>query len=701
MMPLMRLLFGWLGLVLLLCQVQKSGAFSSSSAGIARRQRQPSSSCCTTARPLLPARHSSISSSTTRLHLFGWKKKEEKNDAATKGEDGVATAQQPPPPSVVAVAGGEEGSTAALATPVDNDPPAVAIAAAASATPPPTPLTAQERAAKLRADAERARLEAQRMDAELTLRKIEVLEKKVQRKKTTVTAAATNSSRTSVRDNNEDDDSAQLQQEINRLSQKFKEQTTPGAAPSSTTDTKNGATSSSSSFSSSSSTADLYGRTQGVVWPRFVDQVVTADEQSTMLKELDDLLRKMPKFIKLLMVEETKEFVDFNATAIDDTEKVMQVFARLMRGDMGVFKVKEPRFTKTELDQAVQDVQEIQVAMVEDPAIIKDVEEGKLRDGLVSILSGEDDTVISSALLALAVARNSTSSIEDLARLRLEYKYYVNEGFFRIITSENDLSQETEKALYKAASEEWYLKPFFRDAGDGNATAMSLLDNMMDSMFPKSTTQLRVQNPMLPPQAKVERLCSDVLPQTLFRATSRPKPVLGGFVIKGSSIPQKDERYGEKVMDSIEEQLKQRKYADLAASMTISYLPDFLFIEEADGDPFAVRDSNPPLLYICGPTISRGARPIQLSIVTAFGLATTWYLSLYPFLLNRGIATRVDEELAMIDAGVMAPDLSWLSELSLPLFVTFCSIQVLHEVAHGVVASANGVRTGSMSMCFT
>ena len=115
------------------------------------------------------------------------------------------------------------------------------------------------------------------------------------------------------------------------------------------------------------------------------------------------------------------------------------------------------------------------------------------------------------------------------------------------------------------------------------------------------------------------------------------------------------------------------------------------FSSDDDFDPTSVMGAEDPLLYVMGPDVVREPKPVLLSITSALGLATTWYLSLYPFLLNSGIAQRVDEELALADAN-MNPDLAWLTDLSVPLFTTYVAIQLFHEAAHRIVAAFYGVR---------
>jgi hypothetical protein len=54
---------------------------------------------------------------------------------------------------------------------------------------------------------------------------------------------------------------------------------------------------------------------------------------------------------------------------------------------------------------------------------------------------------------------------------------------------------------------------------------------------------------------------------------------------------------------------------------------------------------------------------------------------------------RAKEQMQLTDAN-MAHNLTWLTDLSLPLFATFMGIQLAHEVGHRVVAAAYGVSTG-------
>jgi hypothetical protein len=270
-----------------------------------------------------------------------------------------------------------------------------------------------------------------------------------------------------------------------------------------------------------------------------------------------------------------------------------------------------------------------------------------------------------------------TNDIKSLAQLVLEYQYYMDQ----------DTEKESQQIMQLVSEDEW-LKPFI------GASNVSGTNAVIESLYPKCTTKkdTPVDNG-IPTEAQVQKLMETVLPKANFIATSKPEPVLGGYVVRGTTKLSGDS-FIEK-LDSI------MAKSNLNEQMSVLYVNDFTILADEislDATMEAQRSSTPlfpedgpPVLYVTAANICRDPLPFQLSIVSAFGLATTWYLSVYPFLLNSGIASRVDEQLAIADAN-MVPDLSWLSDLSIPLFASFMSIQLAHELGHLIVAGANGVR---------
>eukprot|EP00542_Grammatophora_oceanica_P000401 CAMPEP_0194058534 /NCGR_PEP_ID=MMETSP0009_2-20130614/66531_1 /TAXON_ID=210454 /ORGANISM="Grammatophora oceanica, Strain CCMP 410" /LENGTH=97 /DNA_ID=CAMNT_0038708721 /DNA_START=48 /DNA_END=338 /DNA_ORIENTATION=+ len=78
----------------------------------------------------------------------------------------------------------------------------------------------------------------------------------------------------------------------------------------------------------------------------------------------------------------------------------------------------------------------------------------------------------------------------------------------------------------------------------------------------------------------------------------------------------------------------------------------------------------PEVIFVLGPDIGRDRKYVLKTVSTSFGLAGMWYLSVYPFLFNSQLAERIDEQVQYANSG-MPTDMSFLTDLSVPLFVTF------------------------------
>jgi membrane-associated protease RseP (regulator of RpoE activity) len=220
-------------------------------------------------------------------------------------------------------------------------------------------------------------------------------------------------------------------------------------------------------------------------------------------------------------------------------------------------------------------------------------------------------------------------------------------------------------------------------------------EGIFSNLYPKCTRKEGEE----PTQAQVDSLVQTILPKAKFSSSSKPIKVSGGYIIKGSHKYEN----GDDLIDAIDRELEKSFLAD---KMTILYTPNFgsalnttlLFTESIESleSSFESFDGyeeelQQPVLYITGPNIVRESNRLGLTITSILGIATSWYLSIYPFLLNDGIGRRVDQELELLEANLQ-PDLSWLTDLSLPLFVTFIGLQLVHELAHRVVAGLNGVK---------
>lgn len=278
------------------------------------------------------------------------------------------------------------------------------------------------------------------------------------------------------------------------------------------------------------------------------------------------------------------------------------------------------------------------------------------------------------------------------------------------------------KAGWPSSSEEGFVSDErLKDAAKGNETQLALLwleneyftlkyglsvENITEMVFQDKDVTAEITRGLqelsfqavtessLPPCTRKEdqsptleqaqKLCTDVLPKTKFSSTSKPIEIPGGFLVQGTS-KAKD---GDDLIASIDEQIER---SSLRGKVTVCFLRDYtVFVTESAEEIAALESGNDTILFVGGPDIAREPQKVLLSLTSAMGLATCWYLSLYPFLLNPNVAKRVDEQLALVDAGMTA-DLAWLSDLSFPLFTTFVGIQLFHEAGHRLVASFNGV----------
>ncbi|KAL7457665.1 hypothetical protein ACHAWC_010441 [Mediolabrus comicus] len=201
------------------------------------------------------------------------------------------------------------------------------------------------------------------------------------------------------------------------------------------------------------------------------------------------------------------------------------------------------------------------------------------------------------------------------------------------------------------------------------------LSFMIESLYPKSTRK----EDQAPDKRLVDAFMNDVVAATnSFIPNSKPMSVPGGWIVRGTN---KCSSGGELI-----EKLDRRVANDsrLREKITFFLLKDpFPDPEEGFVDPL----NWPQVLFIAGSDISRDPEVILRTVISALGIATTWYGSIYPFLSNSKLLEKATEAMELSDAG-MPVDLSWLSDMSIPLFLTFIALQASHEVAHLAVAKS-------------
>jgi hypothetical protein len=60
------------------------------------------------------------------------------------------------------------------------------------------------------------------------------------------------------------------------------------------------------------------------------------------------------------------------------------------------------------------------------------------------------------------------------------------------------------------------------------------------------------------------------------------------------------------------------------------------------------------VLFVTGSDVARDPRPVLGTVISAVGIATTWYASIYPFLTNSKLLDRAEEAMNLADAGELS-----------------------------------------------
>ncbi|KAG7360374.1 peptidase M50 family protein [Nitzschia inconspicua] len=471
----------------------------------------------------------------------------------------------------------------------------------------------------LRAKAERARLEAERMDAELTLSKIDKLERQL------------------IKAKSKGDSIVDLQRQLDALQAKLRGDPPPTitAAPKPTPAVepveRRTVTSSetlSQDISASVTDEDVLKAARKM-----------SSEDSTILTLDDDDLTLLPEFIVKILAN----IVGIEGYGRDENMNKTEVLRRweMVKNLDYSFMANytSPTFTPAQIAEAKKAIQE-------------EISELPVSDRMVEKAGG-----------------NAT----QLALYALEYQAFI----------------ETNSAKVNKMPLQDITPEFIQDLINENAGF-----GLFSSIYPKCTRKEGQE----PTQAQVDALVKTVLPAAKFSSSSKPEKVPGGYIITGSH----KFKNGDDLIDAIDRELAKTSLAD---KMTVLYAPATTQPVNSSGmmneslesleqfllssDVFSADPG--PILYITGPDIVREPNRIGLTVTSILGFATSWYLSIYPFLLNEGIGKRVDQELQLLEANLQ-PDLTWLTDLSFPLFVTFIALQLVHEAAHRLVAASNGVK---------
>jgi hypothetical protein len=627
-------------------------------------------------------------------------------------------------------------------TPSSDPPPPLTVATVVKESPAPVraplpreSLSPQARAVELRAVAEKLRLEAERMDAELTLNKITRLERKLAYAKSKETKGEGGDLESSVED---------LQRELAILSNKMLE--TPKApstftAPKPASVTNNAdrkgpmeatpaplpvspaplAPPSQSKETSQSKESLSPGAERAaslrVQAEKMRLEALRMDTELT-LNKIDRLERKLAS----AKIKETKGEGGDLESSVEDLQRELEILASKMRGEET--PKQSATITAPKPASATRELSRMDAADRKGPSdkmqnIIEPFSETAFQETKDSIKDGPSFLIktlatqvgmdfnevrdVNTTELALRLDKMNrldfsysdlprpTFSQKDIDNKKELLKELKKQGVVDKRLLEAAKGDDTELALlsleqdyYSGMSREWldtdivkimqgeeWLKPMV------DMINKTVVDTTIETLYPQCMRK-EGQTPTMP---QMQQLVTDVLPKVSFLPNSKPEPVEGGYIIRGTN----NNENGDALIEAIDKQLAK---SSLGEKMTVLFTNDFTIFGTENVEDIDFEEA--PILYVTGPDVVREPRQILLSVVSAVGIASAWYLSIYPFLLNPALSQRVEQDMALVDAS-MAPDLSWLTDLSIPLFYTFFGIQLLHDFAHLAVAQSYGV----------
>ena len=201
--------------------------------------------------------------------------------------------------------------------------------------------------------------------------------------------------------------------------------------------------------------------------------------------------------------------------------------------------------------------------------------------------------------------------------------------------------------------------------------------------FYPDVTRLEEEVPSL---EQVEQFVNNVIDRKKFMVTSKPERVMGGYYIRGTSQIDGDDS-AEKLVSMFEERL---------ASSPLKDDLDFFFVPDpspATDEQFEMGEGNPPVLILTTKNrdlLYETASPALKVAITALGLAAAAIISLGAIEMQPALFERVE---AAIDAGDQ--DIAWISDIAGPIAYSLLGTQLVHDAAHKVVAVRDRVSARS------
>lgn len=527
-------------------------------------------------------------------------------------------------------------------------------------------LSPVEQAKALRDQAEKARLEAEKLDIILTLEKIEKLEKQLASKivKEDPTKAEDVKKQIQILkakldgDKNTNDNVKHTEETKHEI---FRNENSTGvdAAPAPNKKDLDAvlesvvAQSKAKVANDALSLSDIESRVQHFNdAPQFMKElVVKANGMDINNLNITELVIKMYEDEKSFNVQNSAsdyvkvpEFTQEQIDEVLEAVKMVPQFIKNMYGD-------ELKNNDTAIAIMMLEEEWREGRLVEMPEITQKMIDDKLEEfqWIPQFLRGDNDTALAIELIKSDYRRNGR-----------KYK----QGSTDDVNKDLDVSSNSRKGG---------LFGFGQDSREKTDK-----ENMVEALFPQSTRKEGVELS----KEMVQSCISDILSKdNIWMVTGPPEKVPGGVIIRGK--PKFES--GKELIEAIDENMEKSR---LKEQLSVFYVfdPTPVTKEQIEGG-----EERSPVLFVTSANVARDPAPIQRSLISAVAFGTIWYNALLPFLLNDKIMKLADEQLALADAS-MSANLDFLNEMSFPLFVATIVIQLSHELAHFIVAQANGLK---------
>lgn len=517
-----------------------------------------------------------------------------------------------------------------------------------------TPL---EKAEDLRAQAVRFRLEAEKMDIILTMEKIEKLEKELE------------SNALDGNDRKKDDRKKDVIQQLESLKKKLNGETEV-------------------TVDASEKTFGLKGSDENemndILSGKIEKNSNTADQiSSDETERLVEAFEQAPDFMKELVAKAS----GFDKATLNSTDVVLKMYNDAKKAPSEVISSNPPpltnkknegevpQFTQLQIDEYIEVAEAIPRMLkntfdddrkTNNTVLALSLMEEEWRQGKINVWPEVTQEMIDEKLEELKMLpgflqpENSTELALTIIKFDLRTNSNSGEKQATLTKEARDVSSDGRQSLF----------------GGFERKENTDTENMFETLFPKSTRKEEEDVS----DSEINLVMTEIISKDkIWSASSKPEKVPGGYVIRGTTKFEK----GNDLIENIDKNLQKSRIRD-QVSIFYVFDPTPVSDEQKEGG------DRPPVLLVLGSNVVRDPAPIQLSIVSAVAFGTIWYNSIFPYLLNSRYMKLAEEQLALADAS-MPSNLDFLNDASFPLFVMFIAIQLSHELAHQVVASANGM----------